>query len=169
MARLVFPLLLALWPALAGADTDRPLAPGASVAFLGLTFIDTSTEGEYMGARADEAARIVLLEDAVRDRFAAEGFELVPTDPVAEELERTVNPADCYGCEARMAAKLGARYVLVGEVQKVSNLILAMNLVMREVESGEMVRGLSVDIRSNTDESWLRGMNYILKNHFFRS
>jgi hypothetical protein len=68
-----------------------------------------------------------------------------------------------------MADRLGADYVLVGEVQKVSNLIISMNLVMRDVESGVMVRGLSVDVRSNTDESWLRGMRYILKNHFFKT
>ena len=103
------------------------------------------------------------------DRFVDEGFILVSTEPVAGELANTVNPANCYGCELRMAAKLDADYVLVGEVQKVSNLILSMNLVLRDVATGEMVRGQSVDIRSNTDDSWLRGIRYILNNHFFKS
>jgi hypothetical protein len=138
------------------------------VAFFGLTLIDTSTEGDYFGERPDERARIGLLEQAVRERFAEEGFTFVDVAPVAEELARTKNPAHCYGCELRMGTKLGATYVLVGEVQKVSNLILAMNLVMREVDSGAMARGMSVDIRSNTDDSWLRGMRYILNNNFFR-
>lgn len=138
------------------------------VAFLGITFLDTSTEGAYFGAREDEAARIDMLEAQVSARFADEGFTLMDLSPVAEELDRTVNPADCYGCDLRMGKKLGARYVLVGEVQKVSNLILSMNLVMREAEGGQMVRGMSVDIRSNTDDSWTRGMCYILNNNFFR-
>lgn len=156
-------LLLAAAAAAAPAlDRDGP------VAFLGLTFLDTSTEGAYFGERPEERARIGLLEEAVRARFAEEGFSLLDLDPVAEELARTKNPARCYGCELRMGAKLGARYVLVGEVQKISNLILSMNLVMREVESGAVVRGMAVDIRSNTDDSWLRGMRYILNNHFFR-
>lgn len=43
-----------------------------------------------------------------------------------------------------------------------------MNLVMRDVASGEVVRGRSVDVRSNTDKSWLRGMNYILKTSIFK-
>jgi hypothetical protein len=145
------------------------LRPGARIAFLGITFIDTSTEGAYNGVRPDQTARIGLLEDAVRARFAAEGFDLLSTDPVATELAATVNPADCYGCEVRMAAQLGADYVLVGEVQKVSNLILSMNLVMREVPQGAMIRGQSVDIRSNTDDSWLRGLNYILRYNFFKA
>lgn len=160
-------LLLAAPPA-AWAGFGDPLKGGASVAFLGLGFIDTSTEGAYNGVREDETLRRRMLEDAVRARFAEEGFELLPLDPVAAELAATKNPADCSGCEVRFGQALGADYVLVGEIQKVSNLILSMNLVMREVASGEMVRGLSVDIRGNTDDSWRRGMNYILKNHYFK-
>ncbi len=139
------------------------------VAFFGITFLDTSTEGAYFGAKPAETARIGLLEDAVRTRFTDEGFTLADLAPVAEELERIKNPANCYGCEMRMGEKLHVGYVLVGEVQKVSNLILSMNLVMRNVKTGQMVRGLSVDIRSNTDDSWLRGMRYILKNNFFKT
>ena len=138
------------------------------VAFLGIVFLDTSTEGDYFGARPEEAARVGLLESEVRDRFAAEGFTLMDLAPIAEDIDRVASVADCYGCEVRMAEKLGAGYVVVGLVQKVSNLILAMNLVMREVPGGEMVRGQTVDIRANTDDSWLRGIRYILKNHYFR-
>lgn len=159
-----------LAPVAAGAaGYGEPLDPGARVAFLGMGFIDTSTEGAYDGARADQTARLRLVEEAVRARFGEEGFVLVSTDPVADELARVVNPADCAGCELRLAETLGADYVVVGEVQKVSNLILSMNLVLREVPSGAMLRGLSVDFRSNTDETWLRAMRYILRYNFFKA
>lgn len=173
MNRMLLLVLAILLPAIAAAqvadERDTVLTPGASVAFLGITFIDTSTEGAYDGERPDQTARTVLLEEAVRSRFTEEGFVLVDTAPVAERLEATTNPAECYGCDVRMAEQLGADYVLVGEVQKVSNLIISMNLVMRAVPEATMVRGLSVDVRSNTDESWMRGLNYILKNHFFKT
>lgn len=169
MTRLARLTIAALFGIAAGplAAEPVPLAPGANVAFYGITFIDTSTEGAYFGAREDEHARIGLLEEEVRNRFAAEGFALMDLAPVAADLALLKNPADCHGCDIRIGQKLGADYVLVGEVQKVSNLILSMNLVMRSVADGAMVRGLSVDIRSNTDESWLRGLRYILKNNFF--
>jgi hypothetical protein len=157
-------VLLALPGAASALD---PLDPGASVAFFGIHFIDTSTEGEINGVREDEVARLALLEEAVRQRFVEEGFDLVDLGPVAEELERTRSPADCNGCDVRMAARLGADYSLVGEVQKVSNLILSMNLALREVETDRLVRMLAVDIRGNTDEAWLRGGRYILDNHVF--
>ncbi|WFU50109.1 DUF3280 domain-containing protein [Sinorhizobium terangae] len=169
MQRILTALILALLPTLAVAGLDKPLMSGAKVAFLGVTFIDLSTEGAYNGVRADEAARLELLEGAARDRFAAEGFVILSSDPVAADLANTVNPANCNGCDVRMAARLGADYVLVGEVRKISNLILSISLVLRDVRSGEMLRGLAVDIRSNTNDSWLRGLRYILKNHFFKT
>ncbi len=169
MQRILIALVLALSPTLALPALDKPLMRGAEVAFLGITFIDMSTEGAYNGVRADETARIELLEGATRDRFVEEGFVILSNDPVATELAATGNPADCYGCDVRMADRLGADYVLVGEVKKVSNLVLSINLVLRDARSGETLRGLAVDIRSNTDDSWLRGIRYILKNHFFKS
>ncbi|MCZ4088934.1 DUF3280 domain-containing protein [Sinorhizobium psoraleae] len=169
MQRILIALILALSTTVALAALDKPLMPGAKVAFLGMTFTDWSTEGAYNGVRPDETARLKLLEGATRDRFIEEGFVILSNDPVATELASTANPADCYGCDVRMAARLGADYVLVGEIQKISNLILSVNLVLRDVRSGETLRGLAVDIRSNTDESWLRGIRYILKNHFFKS
>ncbi|HEY9039013.1 MAG TPA: DUF3280 domain-containing protein [Roseovarius sp.] len=141
---------------------------GATVAFLGLTFLDTSTEGAYNAPRQDEADRLALLEEEVRKQFTDQGLTLLDLAPIAEKLESTTNPANCYGCEIRMARELGADYVLVGVVQKVSNLILAMNLVMRDVATEKVVASRVVDIRSNTDDSWLRGMRYILKTAFFK-
>ena len=151
----------------AHAATMDPLQPGGRIAFLGLTLLDTSAAPAYEGQRQDELGRMRTIEQLVRDRLTAEGFELVPIDPVMAELDRTTNPADCNKCEVRMGARLGADYVLVGEVQKVSELILSMNLVLRSVSTGAMARGRSVDIRGNTDESWQRGIRYILQNHFF--
>lgn len=168
MQRILMALILALLPTLALAGLDKPLTPGAKVAFLGMTFIDLSTEGAYNGVRADETARLERLEGAARDRFVAEGFIVLSNEPVATDLANTVNPGNCNGCDVGMASRLGADYVLVGEVRKVSNLILSISLVLRDVRSGEMLRGLAVDIRSNTDESWLRGLRYILNNHFFK-
>ncbi len=166
--RIILALIATVILSSASAQDLLPLEPGASVAFFGIHFIDTSAEGEINGPRADEAARLALLEEQVRQRFLDEGFALVDLAPVAEEMARTLNPADCNGCELRMAERLGADYALVGEVQKVSNLILSMNLALTEVDGERLVRMLAVDVRGNTDDSWLRGGRYILNNHVFR-
>ncbi len=124
---------LAAGAALAGP----PLQTGAEVAFLGIHLLNTSP----LPLRPEEIARGAMLEDEVRARFEAEGLVLMDLAQVAADLDRIVNPANCYGCEVRIAQKLGADYVAVGEVQKVSELILSMNLVVRETGEGTMVRG----------------------------
>lgn len=141
---------------------------GEKTAFFGITYIDDSLQGEMQGVDPAESARLEMLEAMVTDRFTAEGYALVDLDPVREDLDRIVNPAKCYGCDTRMAQKLGADLSLVGEVQKVSNLIIAMNLQLRDAETGDMLRGGVVDIRANTDDAWQRGMRYILDNRIFR-
>ena len=60
---------------------------------------------------------------------------------------------------------LGAAW---GTVQKVSNLILNINVYTEDAESGKMKFARSVDIRGNTDESWRRGLDYLLRNYLLR-
>ncbi|NIR61375.1 MAG: DUF2380 domain-containing protein, partial [Gammaproteobacteria bacterium] len=52
----------------------------------------------------------------------------------------------CNGCERRLGRAADADLVLVGWVQKVSELILNINAVVREVESGRRVAGGSVSL-----------------------
>jgi Protein of unknown function (DUF2380) len=49
-------------------------------------------------------------------------------------------------------------------VQQPSNLILSFVVEVTEVNSGRRVRAGQVDIRGNTDETWLRGVRWIVKN-----
>lgn len=53
-------------------------------------------------------------------------------------------------------------------MQKVSNLILNLNLVIRDTQTREPVFASSVDIRGNTDESWQHGIRYLLKNRLLK-
>lgn len=113
MQRILILLILGLSPTLALTALDKPLMPGAKVAFLG--FIDTSTEGAYNGLRIDETARMNLLEGAMRDRFVDDGFIILSNDLAATEFAGALNPAHCYGCDVHMARRLGAEFALVGD------------------------------------------------------
>ena len=164
-----FLMLIGLVLSLAQPAIAAELTPGAKLAFFGIHFIDTSTEGAYYGVRDDEAERLKMIEAYVVDQFTERGFELLDIAPVQKELDRVVNPADCNFCDVLMARKLGADYSVTGEVQKVSNVILTMNIVVRDTPEGQYAKGMSVDIRGNNDDSWLRGVRYILKNNVFRN
>jgi hypothetical protein len=50
-------------------------------------------------------------------------------------------------------------------IQKVSDLILNINVYMADVGAGKLAFVHSVDIRGDTDESWTRGIAYLVKNY----
>lgn len=137
------------------------------VAYFGMFLLDTSLQTTELGRDPAELARLEMLNVMVAKRFAKQVYTLVDLEPAATDVERYVNLAKCYGCDVRIAQKLGAQYSLVGEVQKTSNMIIAMNLQLRSADTGELVKGGGVDIRGNTDDTWNRGMRYILNNRIF--
>jgi hypothetical protein len=49
-------------------------------------------------------------------------------------------------------------------VQKVSNLILNMTVSIRDASSGRIVAAMSADMRGNTDESWSRTLDWLVRN-----
>ena len=146
------------------------LAPAAHAesraAVLGVTLVDTSTEGDYSGERPDQTARVEMLAGRLAAAFEAAGWELVDISPVAERLARVANPAHCNGCDTTLAGQLGADVAVTAEVQKVSNLILTINVFVRTA-SGELIAVGNADIRSNTDRSWRRGLDWVLENRIF--
>ncbi|MGH6816262.1 MAG: DUF3280 domain-containing protein, partial [Hyphomicrobiaceae bacterium] len=70
----------------------------------------------------------------------------------------------CNGCEVEIARKTGAEIAITGTVQKVSNLILNVNLYVRNTADGKLIGAMSADIRGNTDESWVRGVRWLVVN-----
>ena len=109
-----------------------------------------------------------MISSQLRAEFArGDNFEVLDATPLAEEVE-AIYLRGCNGCELKLARRLGAQLAGIGWVQKVSNLILNINLQVRDVTSGRLVHAGSVDIRGNTDESWQRGLRYLLERRIFR-
>ena len=115
----------------------------------------------------DEIARLHRLDAQLREALAGH-YTLVDMAPVRDQLARVSSIKGCNGCELDLGRQLGADLVAYGWVQKVSNLILNVNLVIEDAATGKMVRGDSVDIRGNTDESWQRGLRYLINERMFR-
>jgi hypothetical protein len=157
---LFFLFAVPVGPALAGAQESLP-----KVVIFDLELVDTSLDGAANGPHADESARLTSLSNELRHRLAESGkVEVIDIAPVAAEA-RASNLQACGGCDVRFARQLGAKYSVAGWVQKVSNLILNLNLVVRDAESGDTIWVKSVDMRGNTDESWSRALDYMLRNY----
>lgn len=150
-----------LWTVLA------PLAQaGASpvpTAFFGFRMINSSLEE----TTPDEKRRLTMLEDILRKKLEQSGrYQMVPIPPeVQAKIDSGPAIGECNGCEVEFGKTLGAERILWGTVQKVSNLILNLNVYMADVTTGQMTFVKSVDIRGNTDESWTTGLNYLIRNY----
>ena len=49
-------------------------------------------------------------------------------------------------------------------MQRVSELILNVNVSVQDSQTGVEVLSKSVDLRGNTDETWMRGVNFMLRD-----
>lgn len=115
----------------------------------------------------EELARLQRLDQQLKDGLRGH-FKLVDVGPVQDRLARVDSIRGCNGCELDLARELGAQQVAYGWVQKVSNLILNVNVVVEDASTGRTLRAESVDIRGNTDDSWSRGLRYLLNERMFR-
>jgi hypothetical protein len=133
------------------------------VAFFGFQLINSSLEQTTPA----ETARLRLLDDLFREKLSASNrFRIVAIPPeIGREIETGPAISGCNGCERDFARRIGANWAAWGTVQKVSNLILSINVYVEDAEAGKMEFVRAVDIRGNTDESWRHGLDYLLRNY----
>lgn len=155
--------------ALPAAAASEP----AALVFVGFELIDDHPDP---ARRPAHEARLAQIGRQMATGLAERGLYRVidPSAPPAlqQALERARAENEylhrCNGCLAGLAAAAGAPLVGVGWVQRVSNLILNLNLAIWAVDprGGEdrMTLTKSVDIRGDNDESWRRGIAYMLRD-----
>jgi hypothetical protein len=147
------------------AATDAPSDAAKSVAFLNVQFLNDHADLEpTTGA---ERARIALIASVFKAKLETSGryrFVSVPPE-AASKIAAGPEVGACGGCEFGYGKELGADYAAWIVVQKVSDLILNINVYMVDVAAKKMAFVHSVDIRGDTDESWTRGITYLVKNY----
>lgn len=147
--------LLFMLPAVAWAE------PAIPIAVFDVELINTSPAP----STPEEIERTRVLGQQLRDALSRSGrYRVVDLAPVRAALDQAPAPRICNGCELPLARQVGARQAAVVWVQKVSNLILNINIEIKDAATGARIRAGSVDIRGNTDETWTRGLRYLLEN-----
>ncbi len=142
------------------AHADNP-----KVVVFDFELFDTSLEGELQPAREDQSARLKMITQMIRDALQKTGaYDVVAITPEAEKKAKDSSFIGCNGCDVTIANTLGADLSIIGHVQKVSNLILSLTAEIRDVKSGKLVGAMGADIRANTDDSWRRGMQWLIDN-----
>ena len=155
-------------PLLLACALAAPLGPALAETLPTVAVFDFAlTNTSPAPSTPEELARLQRLDRQLQDGLRGH-FQVVDAAPVRDRLAGVDSIRGCNGCELDLARELGAQQAAYGWVQKVSNLILNVNLVVEEASTGRTLRAESVDIRGNTDESWSRGLRYLLNERMFR-
>ena len=113
--------------------------------------------------RPDEQARLLRVGDQLRKELGDSGnFQILDIAPVNAAAHQS-NLQACGGCDVKLAQQLGADLEITGVVQKVSNVILNINVFLRDAHTGRLVAAANTDMRGNTDESWSRATHYLVR------
>ena len=116
------------------------------------------------GPTEADVARLGPISDLLRQQLKDTGrYEIVSTAPVIADVAKADLRA-CGGCADDFARKVGADVAITGEIQKVSDLILNINVYVKDLRSKAPEQAYSVDIRGDNDASFDHGVKYLVKN-----
>jgi hypothetical protein len=162
---LVFAFALGLCGAAPSVAIETGFVPKRA-AVMDFELINEMHEYETEDSRTALDRRLGLIGDALRQEFEQRGLYRTLDNNAAAKLigeqKARQDLRNCNGCELDIGRALGADVVILGWVQKVSNLILNVNIDVKDVASGKTLYTKSVDLRSNSDRSWLRGIRYMV-------
>ncbi|MDE1179184.1 DUF3280 domain-containing protein [Paraburkholderia sp.] len=148
------------------AHAVAPGGPLHSIAIPDCTLIDDNAAYNDADTTRTQAVRIGMISGELRAQLASRGLYRVadntPAAPLIARLQSSQDLNACNGCEREIGRALGVERVGLCWVQKISNLILNINLRVEDVASGKTLFQRSVDMRGNTDQSWRRASKSLL-------
>ena len=159
-------IVLAAALSLFGQGATAADSEPATLAVLGFDLVDDHPDPARAALLRPRLTAITKqLERGLHERTL---YRIVDTaaaqDLIAAQRERNEFLYRCNDCLTEVGKRLGTRLVAVGWVQRVSELILNINVSVQDSQTGVEVLSKSVDIRGNTDETWTRGVNFMLRD-----
>lgn len=154
--------------ALAVVFLATPAMAATKAAVFPFDFHDAQQDGEMFPQNdPEDLRRLQLVTDELRSLMQKdERFDVVDLSSKAKEIEAASPFYKCDGCEAPIAKDAGADIAVTGYVDKLSSAALNLQIIVRDVATGQPTKTMSAAISGNTDDMWLRGVRYLWKNRF---
>jgi len=145
--------------------TAPAFADPQRIALLGV-YLQNDNEG-YEATTDAERHRMKTIATAFKKQLEASGkYTFVQvSDTQQKNIDAGQPMGSCGGCEHDYGRDLKVDHVTWIRVQKISNLILNLNVYIADVSQQKVTFVHSVDLRGNTDESWTRGLTYLVQNY----
>jgi hypothetical protein len=150
---------------MAGPSLAQDSAVPPSLLVLNLELVDSS--GEVTDQREEHERRLAAVREILAGELAARDvYDVVDPAKIQPEIDATREHQylhACNGCELRFAREVGAERVLTGHVRKVSSLVMALWVDIREAESERPVARKVLDFRGDNDRAWQRAALYLVR------
>jgi Protein of unknown function (DUF2380) len=135
-----------------------------SLLVLNLELVDSS--GEVTDQHEDHERRLAAVRKILASELAARDvYAVVDPAKIQAEIDATRERQylhACNGCEIRFARDVDVDRVLTGHVRKVSSLIMALWIDIKDADSGRPVLRKVLDFRGDTDQAWQRAALYLV-------
>jgi hypothetical protein len=129
---------------------------------------DIQQDGEMVPQNnPDDEKRLKLVADELKSLMQKDGkYEIVDLSGKEQEIQAAAPFQKCDGCEVPLAKETGADIAVTGYVDKLSDALLTLAIIVRDVHTGKLTKTMSAAINGDNDDLWLHGVRYLWKNRF---
>lgn len=122
------------------------------------------TIGEQKASTAEEA-RLKMVHAEFEKLLTADGrYETVDLSGLSADIQAAQPLYKCNECDVDLAKKAGAQLAVTVILDKISETHLNMIVNIRDAATGGLLRNVQAVVQGNTDETWLHGARWLLKN-----
>lgn len=131
-----------------------------TVAVFPFELSDTS-EG---GKEAEHLEWLKIVTKIIQQGFVQYGFQTPDLTQTQKAIENNLPLYGCNGCFLPIAVQHQWEWVAVGRVNKISELILGMRLMVFEAKTEKVLLYRNVSFRGDNLKSWERSAKWLVKN-----
>lgn len=159
-----------LWAFAGPAARAQPATPtGGAARSLAVLDFELVDDQNNPLTRVAQEVRLRNATSQLQRELAERGlYRVVDTAPALALLTTLRNQQEymyrCDDCAVQVGRQLGVELVMGCWVQKVSELILNVNVQIVDVKAEKVIFSKSVDMRGNDDVSWTRAVRYLVRD-----
>jgi hypothetical protein len=155
----------------AAVQADEAMAPPViKLMVFPFELEDFSAAAAYRPADDVDREQLRLATEEARRLIAqSKRYQLVDVGGANEEAAKEGKLHECGGCEAKIAARLGADQSLLGIVTRISRTEFAVTYRITDARTGATVAVEQTGLRMGANSSWSRGARWLVQRRLLQT
>ena len=150
-------------------STPRAGTEPIKIAVFGFELEDFSAAGTTVPG-PNEGKYLSQATDTARRALAASGrYSIVSTDGADLAAAQGHGLRNCRGCDAPIAAALGADQDMIGVVTRISQTKYTVTVQVSDARKGTAIKTFTTGLRIGAGYSWARGTEWLMKKRVLAS